>query len=110
MINISFKITSNLFIIECVLISLQFEFSLNNTILSSERTLGSLHPGQSAYVSVLNENFYTCKLMNLGILPKTKVTMVRKSPFGGAYYVKIGNYQMAMREDEASTIFIQEIL
>ncbi|HMT52902.1 MAG: ferrous iron transport protein A [Saprospiraceae bacterium] len=74
------------------------------------KTLDSLQPGQSAYVSVLNENKFTCKLMNLGIMPKTKVTMVRKSPFGGAFYIKIDNIQMAMRESEANTIFIQDIV
>ncbi len=75
----------------------------------SPKTLNSLNPGQSAFVSVLNENNFTCKLMNLGIMPKTKVTMVRKAPFGGAFYIKIDNIQMAMRESEASSIYIQDI-
>jgi ferrous iron transport protein A len=78
--------------------------------LNTRKTLASLTPGQSAYVSVLDENIYTCKLLNLGILPKTKVTMVRRAPFGGAFYIKMDHHQMAMREDEASTIYIQETL
>mgnify|MGYP003466452076 CR=1 FL=1 len=76
--------------------------------MNTRKTLATLLPGQSAYVSVLDENIYTCKLLNLGILPKTKVTMVRKAPFGGAYYIKLDHHQMAMREEEASTIYIQE--
>jgi ferrous iron transport protein A len=78
--------------------------------LDKRNTLASLAPGQSAFVSVLDENIYTCKLLNLGILPKTKVTMVRKAPFGGAFYIKLDHHQMAIREVEAATIYIQDIL
>ncbi|MGB4958402.1 MAG: FeoA family protein [Saprospiraceae bacterium] len=75
---------------------------MNNRI-----TLAHLKPGASAYVSLLDENSYTCKLLSLGILPKVKVTMVRKAPFGGAYYVKLEGHQLAMREEEAATIYLQ---
>lgn len=53
---------------------------------------------------------FTCKLLSLGILPKSRVIMVRRSPFGDAYYIKIENYQMAVRKSEADTIFIRKLL
>ncbi len=71
-------------------------------------TLASLKPGESAFVTLLDEGSYTCKLLNLGILPKTKVTMVRKSPFGGAFYIKLERHQLAMRREEAETIYIEQ--
>ena len=71
-------------------------------------TLASLKPGESAFVTLLHEGSYTCKLLNLGILPKTKVTMVRKSPFGGAFYIKLERHQLAMRTEEAETIYIEQ--
>jgi len=71
-------------------------------------TLASLKPGESAFVTLLDEGSYTCKLLNLGILPKTKVTMVRKSPFGGAFYIKLEGHQLAMRREEAETIYIEQ--
>ena len=71
-------------------------------------TLASLKPGESAFVTLLDEGSYTCKLLNLGILPKTKVTMVRKSPFGGAFYIKLERHQLAMRTEEAETIYIEQ--
>jgi ferrous iron transport protein A len=77
--------------------------------MEGPKTLDMLQPGQSAYVAKLNENIYTCKLMNLGILPKTRVTVIRKAPFGGALYIKIDNYQMAMRPNEAASIYIKDI-
>ncbi|MBK9735913.1 MAG: ferrous iron transport protein A [Saprospiraceae bacterium] len=77
--------------------------------MKNKRTLSSLKPGESAYVEVLDECSFTCKFMNLGILPKTRVTLVRKSPFGGAYYIKLGNYQLAVRTEEAETIYLEDI-
>ncbi len=73
-------------------------------------TLASLKPGESAFVTLLDEGSYTCKLLNLGILPKAKVTMVRKSPFGGAFYIKLERHQLAMRTEEAETIYIEQEL
>ena len=73
-------------------------------------TLASLKPGESAFVTLLAEGCYTCKLLNLGILPKTKVTMVRKSPFGGSFYIKLERHQLAMRIDEAKTIYIDKVI
>ena len=71
-------------------------------------TLASLKPGESAFVTLLDEGSYTCKLLNLGILPKTKVTMVRKSHFRGAFYIKLERHQLAMRTEEAETIYIEQ--
>ena len=95
------------FLVSVCFLSLQFKFSLNN-LLKDHRTLATLAPGASALVSTLDENTYTCKLLNLGLLPKAKVTMVRKSPFGGAFYIKLEGHQLAMREEEAATIIIED--
>lgn len=87
---------------------MQSKFSLNNK-LENQRTLADLAIGESAYISVLAENLYTCKLLNLGLLPKARVTMVRVAPFGGACYIGLEGYQIAMRWEEARTIFIEEV-
>jgi ferrous iron transport protein A len=70
-------------------------------------TLLDLSLGQSATIAVVNETNLTCKILNLGLLPGTRVKMVRKSPFGGAYYIKLGSHQLAVREEEAASIFIE---
>ena len=46
--------------------------------------------------------------MNLGILPNTRITLVRRAPFGKTLYIKLGNYQMAIREEEAQTIILED--
>jgi Fe2+ transport system protein FeoA len=69
-------------------------------------SLAALPEGHSATIAALEENAYTCKLLTLGLLPNARVTMVRKSPFGDAFYVKMQGYQLAVRKDEAMTIKI----
>lgn len=87
---------------------MQSVFSLNNkNVLNKLKSLADLKPGESAFISEVNENTYTCKLLNLGLLPRTKVTLVRKAPFGGAYYIKLGSHQLAVRIDEAASITIE---
>lgn len=46
------------------------------------------------------------RLLTLGLLPNTIITYVRKSPFGGAHYIKFNGHSIALREQEASTIVI----
>jgi len=36
--------------------------------------------------------------------------MVRKSPFGGSFYIKLERHQLAMRIDEAKTIYIDKVI
>jgi Fe2+ transport system protein FeoA len=71
--------------------------------------LSSLYPGESGLIMNIDEGLYTCKLLCLGLVPKARVTLVRKSPLGDAYYIKIENHQMAVRKSEANTIFIQKL-
>lgn len=74
---------------------------------SSIRTLLNLKPGESAKIAVVSESSLTCKLLNLGLLPGTKVTLVRKAPFGGAFYIKLGSHQLAVRTEEAASITVE---
>jgi Fe2+ transport system protein FeoA len=41
------------------------------------------------------------------LLPKTKVKVIRKAPYGGALYVKINDYQIAVRKSEAKLILVE---
>jgi len=83
-----------------------YAVSLNTILITENPTLAELKVGQSATIAVLEENVYTCKLLNLGLLPSARVTMVRKAPFGDAFYVKLEGHQLAIRKDEAMTIKI----
>lgn len=46
------------------------------------------------------------KLLTMGILPGTRMTMIRKSPLGGTYYFKVDENIIALRRSEAQAIII----
>lgn len=78
--------------------------------MASNKTLLTLQPGQSGLVVILTENSYTSKLMALGILPNTRIKMMRKAPFGKVFYIKLDSHQIAIRGEEANTVIIEDIL
>lgn len=72
----------------------------------TQRSVLHLREGEWAYIQSLEELDLTCRLMTLGVLPKSKVQLVRKAPFGGAYYLKINENCVAVRTEEAKHILI----
>lgn len=48
-----------------------------------------------------------CKLTSMGVLPGARVEMVRLSPFGSAYYVKVDGVRLALRREEAESILLE---
>ncbi|MCB0647733.1 MAG: ferrous iron transport protein A [Saprospiraceae bacterium] len=72
----------------------------------TQRSVLHLREGEWAYIQSLEELDLTCRLLTLGVLPKSKVQLVRKAPFGGAYYLKINENCVAVRTEEAKHILI----
>ena len=71
------------------------------------RTVIDLRVGELGYIKSCQNQHYACKLLALGLLPKATVRVVRKAPFGGALYIKIGNHQVALRKEEAVALIIE---
>jgi len=72
------------------------------------RSVSDLEYGQSGYIKSFKNLDFACKLLTLGLLPKSKVTMVRKSPLGDAYFLKLNNHQIAVRASEAMSILLED--
>ncbi|MDG2449141.1 MAG: FeoA family protein [Saprospiraceae bacterium] len=70
------------------------------------RTILDLKPGEEGTVQKFNESSLACNLLTLGVLPETKIKMVRKSPMGNAVCLKLGDYLLAVRKSQASKIII----
>lgn len=45
--------------------------------------------------------------MAMGLLPGSRVAIVRRAPFGGGWYVKVDNFYLALRKEEAASIVLQ---
>jgi len=47
------------------------------------------------------------KLLILGFLPGTIIYLIRRSPFGGAYYFGVNGNRIALRKNEAEAIVVE---
>ncbi|MBK7635818.1 MAG: FeoA family protein [Saprospiraceae bacterium] len=69
--------------------------------------LSLLHPGQTGKIIQIKDGIMACKILTHGIIPDKKITMIRRSPFGDAYYVKMENYHIGLRKHEADQIIVE---
>ncbi|OAV42831.1 FeoA family protein [Lewinella sp. 4G2] len=53
-----------------------------------------------------NENL-AGKLLDIGVRPGSRLSIIRKSPFGGCWYVKIDRHCIALRKQELASILIK---
>jgi len=72
------------------------------------RNLLDLRIGESGKIVDYLDIEIASRLLTLGLLPNTKVKYIRKSPFGGAHYIKFNGHHIALREEEASSIVIEK--
>ena len=71
-------------------------------------TLSELKPGQSAIItSVDGENELRCRLLDMGLIPHTKVTLQKIAPMGDPIEIQIRGYELTLRIDDAKKIGIK---
>ena len=73
-------------------------------------TLNELKPGQSAVItSVGGENELRCRLLDMGLIPHTKVTLQKIAPMGDPIEIHIRGYELTLRVDDAKKIGIDMV-
>jgi ferrous iron transport protein A len=78
--------------------------------LAESRNITQLKVGENAIIGEFSNGFVACKLMAMGLLPGSAILLVRKSPFGGAYYIRAKNHYIALRDHEASYVLLHPAL
>ena len=73
-----------------------------------DRTVLDLGNGEEAVIRSFHEESVACKLLTMGIVPDTKVTLIRRAPFGGAVCLKLGQTFVAVRNSEAKAIILAD--
>ncbi len=68
------------------------------------RTVLDLKIGEEAVIKDFQEASVACKLLTIGIVPDTRIALIRKAPFGGALCLKLGQTFVAVRKNEAKAI------
>ena len=46
------------------------------------------------------------RLAEMGVMPGIKIRLVKKTPLGGPVQVKINNYYLSLRKEDASLIYL----
>ncbi len=82
--------------------------SLSRSKMRNKKSVLDLKIGEIGYVKSFDNLDCACKLLTLGLLPKSKVTVVRKSPLGDALYLQLDGHKIAIRNNEGAAIIIEE--
>ena len=82
--------------------------SLSDSKSISKRTVLDLAIGEVGLVKSFDNLDCACKLLTLGILPKSKIVVIRRSPLGDALYLQLNGNKIALRNNEGAAILIEE--
>ncbi len=70
------------------------------------KTLYSLNIDSIAKISHFGDLKSMTRLSEMGMIPGTKVRLIKKTPFGGPVQVKINDYYLILRKEDATKIYI----
>ena len=68
-------------------------------------TLDELKVGESAVISAVGgEGALRCRLLDMGLTPRTSVTMQKIAPMGDPVEIRVRGYELTLRVEDARTI------
>lgn len=74
-------------------------------------TLDVLPIGQEAVITkVGGEGALRCRLLDMGIIPKTKVRIVKVAPMGDPIELHLRDYSLTIRKDDARKIEVEALV
>ena len=72
---------------------------MNNLYELEQNLIGTIIKLDSSYDSKL-------RLAEMGVMPGVGIRMIKKTPFGGPVQVKINNYYLTLRKEDAVLIYL----
>ena len=71
-------------------------------------TLDRLSPGRTATIkSVGGEGALRARLLDMGLIPRTRVTMEKAAPMGDPLEIRLRGYQLTLRRADAAKIELE---
>ncbi|MBU5627560.1 ferrous iron transport protein A [Oscillibacter sp. MSJ-2] len=71
-------------------------------------TLDQLAIGQSAVITkVGGEGTLRCRLLDMGLIPRTAVTLKKVAPMGDPMELRVRGYELTLRRDDAAKIEVE---
>lgn len=71
-------------------------------------TLDQLKVGKSAVITAVGgEGTLRCRLLDMGLIPQTEVTLQKIAPLGDPIEIRVRGYELTIRLDDAKKITVQ---
>ena len=89
---------------------LKYKIKIKQGLLSREDniTLNELKVGESAVItSVGGEGALRCRLLDMGLIPRTRVTLQKVAPMGDPIEIMVRGYELTLRVDDAKKIEVR---
>ena len=68
-------------------------------------TLDQLSIGASAVITAVGgEGALRCRLLDMGLIPRTRVTLQKVAPMGDPIEIRVRGYELTLRVEEAKKI------
>ena len=68
-------------------------------------TLDQLSIGASAVITAVGgDGALRCRLLDMGLIPRTRVTLQKVAPMGDPIEIRVRGYELTLRVEEAKTI------
>ena len=73
-------------------------------------TLDKLKIGQSAVITAVGgEGALRCRLLDMGLIPRTRVTLQKAAPMGDPIELYLRSYVLTIRREEAAKIEVHGV-
>lgn len=66
-------------------------------------------PGETFRIQDIGDSELKQRLMTMGLLPGTKISVLRSAPFGDPMAVRVRAYNLALRRDDAAKITVEKV-
>lgn len=71
--------------------------------------LNELKAGESAVITAVGgEGDLRCRLLDMGLIPKTKVTLRKVAPMGDPLEIYVRGYELTLRKEDAEKISVEK--
>ena len=71
------------------------------------KKLTELNTNTISVVNSFSNKMDAKKLITMGVLPNREIEILRKSPFNGAFYIRVAKLFFAIRKEEAENIIVE---
>ena len=66
-------------------------------------------PGDAFKIQDIGDSDLKQRLMTMGLVPGTKITVLRSAPFGDPMAIGVRSYNRALRREDAAKIKVQKV-